>query len=190
MLFCIDQIGQRVRAFWERDTIVQITDKHKEELAFPAVTFCNFNRVFNRWVETFEISNFQIKFLSFSRHRRVPLVSQSKTLRTRFYSTRTHVHPSVLIKDGDPTQLDVFRHLMEISRPNYTGRHSLLTNPQTIQRPIDSYILSEGKNFRLSEYLLNYGWQLTEESLLSCQFRNWTCTPDVSVYHTMRPKKG
>lgn len=38
----------RIESFFRRETIIQIKDEHSNELEFPAVTICNFNRIFKK----------------------------------------------------------------------------------------------------------------------------------------------
>ena len=40
------QIRQRLKSYLDHDTIVQITDHHEVDIDFPAITLCNFNRIY------------------------------------------------------------------------------------------------------------------------------------------------
>ena len=116
---------ERIESYFRRDTIIQIKDIHKNELSFPAVTICNFNRIFKR-----------------------------------------------------NKNIELFRHLAELSKPNYTTKHSIYDSLNLKQKKIDSSIRGRGNasRLRLSKYLDKYGWKFTEETLISCKFRNWTCS--------------
>lgn len=45
------QIRQRLKSYLDHDTIVQITDHHETDIDFPAITLCNFNRIYFKCLE-------------------------------------------------------------------------------------------------------------------------------------------
>ena len=57
-----------------------------------------------------------------------------------------------------------------------TERHSIRDYVTPAQADVDRYIQVNGRQFFLSRFLDENGWKLDKESLLSCQFRNWTCS--------------
>ena len=58
----------------------------------------------------------------------------------------------------------------------HTERHSIRDYVTPAQADVDRYIQAMGRQFFLSRFLAVNGWRLDGESLLSCRFRNWTCS--------------